>query len=224
MTNEPELSEIVAGSQSPIWIRTAVVGDVDKLCAYYGTLSRDSRYNRFMGAVSNFSKLAFDCLMQLRRAECFTLVAEWREHGCDAIIAEACYAFDCGKSCGEFAISVADRWQRQGLGSVLLSAVQLRAVSLGYLDLFGETLKTNEDMQRLACKAGFAVTRAGLARGALRQAPDRLTRQHHGRPPGPRRGGGSDAALPGELLSEYLARSAEFLWKILQLRQAVAHR
>jgi GNAT superfamily N-acetyltransferase len=160
MRHEPEYGEIVAGVESPIWIRTAVVGDVGKLCAYYGTLSRDSRYNRFMGAVSNFSKLAFDCLMQARRAECFTLVAECQEEGCDAIIGEASYAFDCGNRCGEFAISVADRWQRQGLGSALLSAVQLRAVSLGYLDLFGEMLKTNEEMKNLARKAGFACTRS----------------------------------------------------------------
>jgi RimJ/RimL family protein N-acetyltransferase len=160
MANERELGEIVAGVERPIWIRTAVVGDVDKLCAYYGSLSRDSRYNRFMGAVCNFSKLAFDCLMQVRRAECFTLVAECQEEGCDAIIGEASYAFDCGNRCGEFAISVADRWQRQGLGSALLSAVQLRAVSLGYLDLFGETLKTNEKMKNLARKAGFACTRS----------------------------------------------------------------
>jgi len=40
----------------------------------------------------------------------------------------------------------------------LLSAVQLRAVSLGYLDLFGETLKTDEEMKNLARKAGFAFT------------------------------------------------------------------
>jgi RimJ/RimL family protein N-acetyltransferase len=160
MRNERDSLEIVLRAESPIWIRTAVVGDVDKLCAYYSTLSRDSRYNRFMGAVSNFSKLAFDCLMQLRRAECFTLVAEWREQGCDVFIGEASYAFDRSKRCGEFAMSVADRWQGQGLGSALLSAVQLRAVSLGYLDLFGETLKTNEQMQSLARKAGFACSRA----------------------------------------------------------------
>jgi len=160
MRNEQDYGEIVAGTESPIWIRTAAVGDVDKLCAYYGTLSRDSRYNRFMGAVSNFSKLAFDCLMQLRRAECFTLVAEWHNGGCDAIIGEASYAFDRGKGRGEFAISVADRWQRRGVGEALLSAVQARAVSLGYLDLFGETLKTNEEMKSLARKAGFAFTRS----------------------------------------------------------------
>ena len=117
MGHEPRHNDIVAGIEGQVWIRTAVIGDIDKLCAYYGTLSRDSRYNRFMGAVTNFSKLAFDCLMQVRRAECFTLVAEWREQGCDAIIGEASYAFDLTRRRGEFAISVADRWQRQGLGT-----------------------------------------------------------------------------------------------------------
>jgi GNAT superfamily N-acetyltransferase len=160
MRHEQDYNEIVVGAESPIWIRTAVAGDVDKLGAYYGALSRDSRYNRFMGAVSNFPKLAFDCLMQVRRAECFTFVAECQDEGCDAIIAEASYAFDRSHRRGEFAISVADRWRRQGLGSALLSAVQLRAVSLGHLDLFGETLKTNEEMKSLAHKAGFAVTRS----------------------------------------------------------------
>jgi len=160
MRHEPRYNSIVAGIEGPVWIRTAAIGDVDKLCAYYGALSRDSRYNHFMGAVTNFSKLAFDCLMQVRRAECFTLVAEWREQGCDAIIGEASYAFDRTHRRGEFAISVADRWQRQGLGTALLDAVQLRAVSLGYLDLFGETLKTNEEMKSLARKAGFAFTRS----------------------------------------------------------------
>jgi RimJ/RimL family protein N-acetyltransferase len=160
MKNETEYGDIVAGTESPIWIRTAAVGDVDKLCSYFATLSHDSRYNRFMGAVTNFSKVAFDCLMQVRRAECFTLVAEWREQGCDAIIGEASYAFDSTRRGGEFAISVADRWQRQGLGWALLSAVQLRAISLGYFDLFGETLKTNEEMQSLARKAGFAFSRS----------------------------------------------------------------
>ena len=160
MRHEAERNDIVRGTESPVWIRTAVVGDVDKLCAYYGTLSRDSRYNRFMGAVSNLSKLAFDCLMQVRRAECFTFVAACQEQGSEAIIGEASYAFDRTHCRGEFALSVADRWQRQGLGSALLSAVQLRAVSLGHLDLFGETLKTNEEMKSLARKAGFAFTQS----------------------------------------------------------------
>jgi GNAT superfamily N-acetyltransferase len=160
MTNQRKCRDIVAGIGNPIWIRTADMGDVDKLCAHFATLSQSSRYNRFMGAVGNFSKLAFDCLMQVRRAECFTLVAECREEGCDVVIGEASYAFDRSTRRGEFAISVADRWQRLGLGMALLEAVELRAVSLGHRVLFGETLKSNEEMKGLARKMDFAFTRS----------------------------------------------------------------
>jgi len=144
----------------PVWIRTAGIGDIDCLSDHFGALSEASRYNRFMGAVSNFAKIASDCLMQTSKADRFTLVAEWRRQGRDAIIGEASYAFDLDQRCGEFAISVADRWQRQGLGSALLCALQFRATSLGNLGLFGESLKTNVQMKNLACKAGFAFSRS----------------------------------------------------------------
>ncbi len=42
----------------------------------------------------------------------------------------------------------------------MLCALQFRAASLGYVELFGETLKTNHSMQNLACKAGFEFTRS----------------------------------------------------------------
>ena len=113
-----------------------------------------------MGAVSDVSRIAFDCLGHGWKRDRFTLVAESREQARDAVIGEASYAFDRARSCGEFAISVSDRWQRRGIGSALLSALQFRAASLGHADLFGETLKTNHPMKNLAVKAGFEFSRA----------------------------------------------------------------
>src|ERR1700750_899095 len=123
---------IIAGVPGAISIRTAGIGDLDRLADHFGALSPAARYDRFMGAVDNFARIALDCLAQGRKSECFTLVAEWcgREH--EIIVGEASYAFDRDRRCGEFAMSVADRWQRQGLGSALLCALQYRAVSLGY--------------------------------------------------------------------------------------------
>lgn len=113
-----------------------------------------------MGAVSNVSRIAFDCVVHGWKADRFTLVAELSEQGRDAIIGEASYAFDSEKRCGEFAISVADQWQRQGLGAALLGALQFRAINLGYFELFGEALKTNHEMKWFARKAGFEFTRS----------------------------------------------------------------
>jgi RimJ/RimL family protein N-acetyltransferase len=151
---------IVPGASNPIWIRTAAERDVERLAVYFGRLSHASRYNRFMGVVHDLTRIARDCLMPARKGEFFTLVAERREHGGEAVIGEASYGFDRRSGSGEFAISVADRFQRHGLGSALLCALQSRAVSLGYLDLFGETLKTNDEMKGLARKAGFEMTRS----------------------------------------------------------------
>jgi RimJ/RimL family protein N-acetyltransferase len=160
MRGSPDPKTSANGGLRPVWIRTAGIGDIDCLSDYFGALSEPSRHSRFMGAVDNFAKIALDCLMQSSNADRFTLVAEWRGQGRYAIVGEASYAFDPDQRCGEFAISVADRWQRQGLGSALLCALQFRAISLGYLALFGESLKANLQMKNLARKAGFAFSRS----------------------------------------------------------------
>ena len=107
-------TDIVASSNSA-WIRTAAVSDLEGLSEYFENLSQSSRRNRFMGAVGDVSKIAFDCLKQNWRPDHFTLVAEWRVQRRETIIGEAAYGFDREKGCGEFAISVADRWQHRGL-------------------------------------------------------------------------------------------------------------
>jgi RimJ/RimL family protein N-acetyltransferase len=145
---------------SRLHIRTAAERDVDRLAEYFGALSYPSRHNRFMGLVSNFSRIAFDCLVHDRKPNRFTLIAEMRHDAREAVIGEASYAVESHSGLGEFAISVCDGWQNRGLGSALLSALQSRAVSLGCFGLFGETFKTNDQMKALARKAGFAVARS----------------------------------------------------------------
>ena len=143
-----------------IRIRTAIPRDVESLTTHFSTLSEPSQYNRFMGAVSNFSRIALDCLIHGSKGDRFTLVAETREHAREAIIGEASFGFNGDAKCGEFAISVADRWQSQRVGSALLCALQSRAICLGHFELFGEALKSNDQMKGLARKAGFAFSRS----------------------------------------------------------------
>lgn len=150
-------SEDLAG---PVWLRTATSRDYEMLCDYFESLSSSARRNRFMGTVNNVATIARECLRSGLRPDRFTMIAETRDAARDCIVGEASYAFDRDVVCGEFAISVGDRWQGRGLGRALLIAVQSRAICLGYRDLFGETLKSNEEMRRLARKAGFAASRS----------------------------------------------------------------
>lgn len=151
---------MTASETCGLYIRTADQQDVDRLAEYFAALSYSSRHNRFMGAVSNFSSIAFDCLVRNRKPDRFTLIAEVRHDASEAVIGEASYAVESHTGLGEFAISVCDAWQNRGLGSALLTALQSRAVSLGHFGLFGETFKTNDQMKALARKAGFAAARS----------------------------------------------------------------
>jgi len=154
----PGRGPLLRGESQPVWIRTATERDVDGLTAYFEGLSRSARYNRFLGSASNLARIARDCVIPTRKANYFTLFVETRGSDGDIIIGEACYGFDRTCGTGEFAISVADAFRRRGLGSALLCALQSRAISLGHLDLFGETLKGNDEMKGLARKAGFEFT------------------------------------------------------------------
>lgn len=144
----------------PAWIRTTSADDAEGLACYFETLSATSRRNRFMGTVNNLTRIVHDALAAQSRGDRFSLVAEARRPYGHRIVGEAAYAFDLNEQRGEFAISVADDWQGKGLGAALLGALQARAISLGHYDLFGETLKSNEDMRRLARRAGFAASRS----------------------------------------------------------------
>ncbi len=166
---------MTATETSRLYIRTADEQDVDRLTEHFTALSYSARYNRFMGTVSNLSRIAFDCLMN-RKPDRFTLIAEVRHEAQEAVIGEASYAVESRTGLGEFAISISDAWQNRGLGSALLSALQSRAVSLGYFGLYGETFKTNDQMKALARKAGFAVARSDDWRAV--RFDKRLLEQH----------------------------------------------
>ena len=61
-----------------------------------------------------------------------------------------------GANEAEYAILVNDQWQGQGIGSALLRNLECRAASFGAHRLLGDTLRSNQAMQSLARKAGFA--------------------------------------------------------------------
>jgi len=59
----------------------------------------------------------------------------------------------------EFAIVVADAWQRRGIGALLLHALRQVAEDAGIRQLAGLTLATNTRMIRLARRMGFDISR-----------------------------------------------------------------
>lgn len=145
----------------PLTVRFIEQKDADALMAYFRGLSRQSRYNRLMGAVSELPPSELDKTLHVGEGSRFAVVAEMKVNGADRIVGEARYSYNAETQNTEFGLSIGDDWQGQGIGSAMLSNLECRAAALGALRLFGETFRNNEQMIGLARRAGY--TFGGMA-------------------------------------------------------------
>jgi len=143
-------------SGSPVTVRFAEPRDAEELQKYFRSLSTRSRYNRFLGARSELSRIELDHFVHVGEADSFSVVATMMIDGFETIVGEARYAFATGSF--EFGLSIDDRWQGHGIGSALLKNLECRAAAFGAERLFGDTLRSNDVMIALARKSGFAFT------------------------------------------------------------------
>ncbi|MBR0689747.1 GNAT family N-acetyltransferase [Bradyrhizobium manausense] len=149
-------------AKAMVRIRTANASDVEGLSIYFTGLSATTRNKRFMGARADVALLAAECIAKVSHPNHFTLLAELRqEEGPSTIIGETRYAYDAAARHGDFAISVADVFQRTGVGLQMVTAMERRASDLGHEMIAAETARTNAEMRGLAKKAGFADTGLG---------------------------------------------------------------
>ena len=130
--------------------------DTEELQHYFRSLSTRSRYNRFLGAMSELPRTQLDHFIHVGEADRFSVVAVMSIDGAETIVGEARYAFDADTDSFEFGLSVDDRWQGHGIGKALLKNLECRAASFGATRLFGDTLRSNDAMIALARKSGYA--------------------------------------------------------------------
>jgi GNAT superfamily N-acetyltransferase len=130
--------------------------DASALQSYFRSLTVRSRYNRFLGAMSELSRTELDHFIHVGEGDRFSVIAVMAIDGIETIVGEARYAFDADAASFEFGLSIEDRWQGQGVGSALLRNLECRAAAFGAKHLFGDTLRSNDVMIGLARKSGFA--------------------------------------------------------------------
>ena len=139
-----------------VTVRFVEPRDGEELQNYYRSLSTRSRYNRFLGAMSELPAPVLDRFTHVGMVEGFTIVATMMVDGFETIVGEARYALHPEDASLEFGLSIEDRWQGHGIGSALMTNLECRAASLGASRLFGDTLRSNENMIALARKTGHA--------------------------------------------------------------------
>jgi GNAT superfamily N-acetyltransferase len=143
-------------SGKSLTLRFVEPGDADALQGYFRSLTVRSRYNRFLGAMSELPRTELDHFIHAGEGDRFSVIAVMAIDGIETIVGEARYAFDADKASFEFGLSIEDRWQGQGVGSALLRNLECRAAAFGAKHLFGDTLRSNDVMIGLARKSGFA--------------------------------------------------------------------
>ena len=91
-----------------ITVRFVEPRDGEELQNYFRSLSTRSRYNRFLGAMSELPKPVLDRFTHVSTAAGFTVVATKMIDGFETIVGEARYLFHSESKSFEFGISIDD--------------------------------------------------------------------------------------------------------------------
>lgn len=151
----PHLLRLPGGAVATV--RVLAPHDRPGLQDYFRGLSRQARYNRFTGARGEMTDGEFRELLRTSHDR-FAIVARMAVDGVSTIVSEARYAIDHATNTFEFGLSVREGFRGQGIGLAMMENLECRARMLGAERMFGDTLNTNDEMQGLGRKAGFALS------------------------------------------------------------------
>jgi acetyltransferase len=146
-----------------VTIRPVLPQDAALHQAFVAGLSPAARYRRFHGPVATLPESTLRYMTEVDYVGHMALIATAIDDLNGEIqVAEARWvrrAPDDGDDVADFALVVADRWQRAGLGSMLLGMLADTAAAQGIRRLSGDVLADNEAMCRLVKHAGWRLTR-----------------------------------------------------------------
>ncbi|MBS0543128.1 MAG: GNAT family N-acetyltransferase, partial [Proteobacteria bacterium] len=129
--------------------------DATLVQAFFDKLSPETRYFRFMERLEELPPSLIDRFTQIDYDREMALLATTRADNVETMIGSARYSLAPDGESVEFALVVADDWQRFGLGRRLMGALIDCARSKGYRNIVGDVLGNNPKMLRLMHGLGF---------------------------------------------------------------------
>jgi acetyltransferase len=142
--------------------------------AFVTGLSEQTRHNRLLGGAVRITDEYIRRLTHIDWSREAALAAVTMIEGEEKIIAVARFVVDAGGKDAEFALVVADAWQRCGIGNRMMEQLEAAARGRSLARLYGDVLSVNAGMLALAKKRGYrrspapgdaTVTRVALELG-----------------------------------------------------------
>ncbi|MDR2188473.1 MAG: bifunctional acetate--CoA ligase family protein/GNAT family N-acetyltransferase [Azonexus sp.] len=122
------------------------------------SMSDESRYYRFMDTLRELTQTMLVRFTQIDYDREMALIATIPDaEGKDQQIGVARYVLNPDGESVEFALAVADNWQKCGVGRKLMTALIDCARMKGYRAVVGDVLATNSKMFRLMTSLGFTI-------------------------------------------------------------------
>ncbi len=161
MAIHPYPAHLVSVFQLPdgtdVTLRPIRPEDAEMEAEFVKNLSAEAKYMRFMAALSELPPVMLARLTQIDYDREMALVATLRQANADVEIGVARYYTNPdGESC-EFALVVADAWQKRGIGSQLMDRLIRVAVARGLRYMSGVVFSRNASMLALMRSLGFSL-------------------------------------------------------------------
>lgn len=132
--------------------------DAENEQTFVKNLSAESKYFRFMQSLDQLSPLMLARFTQIDYDREMALVAVLHEGTAKArIIGVSRYVSNPDRQSCEFALTVADDWQKKGIGRQLMQRLMSVAKDRGIETMEGEVLSNNSKMLKLCERLGYRV-------------------------------------------------------------------
>ncbi|MBX9579368.1 MAG: GNAT family N-acetyltransferase, partial [Gemmataceae bacterium] len=156
----------------PLVVRPIRPDDEPLMARFHELLSEQTVFQRYLQTLQLSQRVAHDRLARLCFVDYDRELALVAEHPAAGIVAVGRLIRRPGRGEAEFALVVADRFQRQGLGEELLRRLLGFARNEGVRRVIADILPGNVGMQRVCERAGFRVGPPTADRGLLRAEID----------------------------------------------------
>src|SRR4030042_291765 len=141
-----------------LMLRHIAATDADREQAFVHGLSDKSSYLRFHGTIKELSKKDLKNFTEPDSRNAVALIVLHSGESGEEEIGVARYMIDPDRANCEFAIVVADAWQKRGIGTRLMNALISHLQVSGVKQISGSVLRSNSAMIKFIKQMGFAET------------------------------------------------------------------